>query len=411
MSSVIDVAIIGAGPYGLSIAAHLDAAGVEYRIFGAPMEAWQHHMPSGMRLKSYGESSNLFDPQMSYTLEDFCREKRIDYHPTMISVELETFIAYGKAFQERFAPRVERKQLIALTPTYRGHELHFDNGETVTAKRVVIGVGITPFKRTPPSLAHLPPPLMTHSSDHGLLNSLDGREITIVGSGSSALDIAALASMRGATVTIVSRSPEAHFQNPPDPTPSLLHQALFPTANGLGGGWLLRFYGDAPQLVHLLPDRVRGAILKKTLGPSGGYFIRDQIAQKVTLKLGREIEAAEERGDRVRLTTIAKDGTRETIESDHLVAATGYRVDVGRLAFLAENTRRNLRTVNDTPVLSSDFESSERGLYFVGVASARSFGPVMRFVVGAIYPARRLSRILQQNLLRRPISVSTTLPN
>ena len=171
------------------------------------MEAWQNHMPPGMCLKSYGECSNLFDPESSFTLEDFSHEKGLNYHPSNLPVKLETFIAYGRAFQERFVPKVEPKRLVALNATDCGYELSFDNAETVSAKHVVLAIGVVPFKHTPSSLAHLPATLASHSSDYGEFDRLEGQEVTVLGSGSSALDIAALLSMRGAAVNIVARSP------------------------------------------------------------------------------------------------------------------------------------------------------------------------------------------------------------
>ena len=57
------LAIVGAGPYGLSIAAHLRERGVNFRIFGTPMRTWREQMPRGMLLKSDGFASNLSDPQ------------------------------------------------------------------------------------------------------------------------------------------------------------------------------------------------------------------------------------------------------------------------------------------------------------------------------------------------------------
>src|SRR5450631_3077464 len=138
MKFELDVAIIGAGPYGLSIAAFLNSAGIENRIFGVPMESWRDHMPRGMFLKSYGESSDLFDPRSGFTLKEFCKDRGIEYHDSKVPVSLETFVAYGRAFQERFVPRVEQKRLVALTTTDRGHELLFDNGNCVTARHVVL---------------------------------------------------------------------------------------------------------------------------------------------------------------------------------------------------------------------------------------------------------------------------------
>jgi hypothetical protein len=83
--------------------------------------------------------------------------------------------------------------------------------------------------------------------------------------------------------------------------------------------------------------------------------------------------------------------------TDHVIAATGYRVDIGRLDFLSDNIRASLRFIENAPALSQNFESSVSGLYFVGLASTHCFGPVMRFLFGAGYTARRLSEHLSCN--------------
>jgi hypothetical protein len=83
-----------------------------------------------------------------------------------------------------------------------------------------------------------------------------------------------------------------------------------------------------------------------------------------------------------------------------VIAATGYRVDLRRLAFLHPDLGANVRTVENTPILDSFFESSVPGLYFVGVAAANSFGPVMRFAFGADYTAKRLVRHLAKTKMR-----------
>jgi cation diffusion facilitator CzcD-associated flavoprotein CzcO len=148
----LDVAIIGAGPYALSIAAHLSAAGVENRVFGSPMAFWRDHMPPGMCLKSYGDSSSLFDPKSSFTLAHYCREKGIAYHPSLVPVKLETFVAYGEAFREQFVPGVEPKQLVELASAPGGHELTFDDGVRVIARRVIVAIGVLPYRYVPPEL-------------------------------------------------------------------------------------------------------------------------------------------------------------------------------------------------------------------------------------------------------------------
>ena len=109
MSSPTDVVIVGAGPYGLSIAAHLQECGIRYRIIGRPMQFWISQMPDGMQLKSEGFASNLYDPQGDFTLRDFCAQQAIPYTDIGTPVDKRTFCAYGLAFQKRFVPNVETR--------------------------------------------------------------------------------------------------------------------------------------------------------------------------------------------------------------------------------------------------------------------------------------------------------------
>ena len=109
MTGSVAVAIVGAGPYGLSIAAHLSAQGIEAAVFGAPMDSWRSGMPSGMRLKSEGFATNLSDPAGRFTLKAFCAGEGISYADIGVPVAVETFAAYGLAFQERFVPRLDNR--------------------------------------------------------------------------------------------------------------------------------------------------------------------------------------------------------------------------------------------------------------------------------------------------------------
>ena len=393
MSASVPVAVIGAGPYGLSVAAHLDAQGIDYRIFGEPMQLWQQHMPPGMLLKSDGKSSDLSDPASALTLEAFCQTGGIDFHRSLLPVTVETLVAYGLAFQQRFVPRVERKQLTRLERMNEHFSLHFDDGTWLTAERVILAIGVLAFKRIPGEFAQLPSTLVSHSSAFGPLDRLDGREVAILGAGSSALDLAALLHEHGAHVTVVARGTEFAFLGPPAAHRDLLHRIAAPDSK-MGAGWLLRICDDMPQLIHALPPALRLAIVRRTLGPSSGYFTRDKVIGKVTLQAGRTVVSATENDGRVRLRLRDRDGNEETVERDHVILATGYKLDVGRLPFLTPDILAALRTTGKAPALSANFESSVAGLHFVGYASMASFGPVMRFIAGAPHPARRLARHL-----------------
>jgi cation diffusion facilitator CzcD-associated flavoprotein CzcO len=125
MTSSSKVAIIGAGPYGLSIAAHLHARGIEFRIFGTTMHSWRTRMPSGMFLKSEGFASSLHDLARCFTLKRFCAESGLPYEANGLPVPLETFTAYGLAFQRRLVPNVEDKAVVRLDQSPDGFLLRW----------------------------------------------------------------------------------------------------------------------------------------------------------------------------------------------------------------------------------------------------------------------------------------------
>ena len=109
---------------------------------------------------------------------------------------------------------------------------------------------------------------------------------------------------------------------------------------------------------------------------------------------------------RVHLNVRSADGASREIVTEHIIAATGYKVDLDRLKFLNSEIRSKVKTINGSPVLSSSFESSVPGLYFAGVAAANSFGPVMRFAFGAGFAARTITRALAKSASRATTSVS-----
>jgi thioredoxin reductase len=403
---MLNTAIIGAGPYGLSVAAHLRRSGVPFRIFGRPMDSWRAHMPKGMMLKSDGFASNIYDPESAFTLGQFCAEQGIEYADAGVPVRLDTFSAYGLAFRERMVPELEDKLVKSVNRLQDGFLLQLEDGETVHARSVVLAVGITHFDYVPENLAHLPAEVLSHSARHHEVDRFRGRDVVVIGGGSSALDLAGLLHEAGAHVQLVSRRAELKFHSQPTGKPRSRWQQIRHPQSGLGPGMRSRFFADAPMAFHYLPERLRVEVVRRTLGPSGGWFIRDKVIGKVPLHLGCSPESAEVKNGEVRLRVRSAEGSEREIVAEHLIAATGYRVDLERLKFLSQEIRASLKALNGTPVLSSSFESSIPGLYFVGVAAANSFGPVMRFAFGAGFAARTITRTLTKSLSGEPASVA-----
>ena len=395
-----DVAIIGAGPYGLSIAAHLRARNVDFRIFGSPMRTWRAHMPKGMRLKSEGFASSLYDPESALTLEAYCKEKGHPYADTTLPVPLATFTAYGLEFQRRFVPNLEDKQVVSLRRAGDGCQITLEDGEVVSARRVIMAVGLSYYDYVPPLLSALPETHVSHSSKYGAVDQFKGREVAVVGAGSSALDLAALLHQAGARVQVVTRRPAIRFFDPPQPHPSSFIGHLRNPASGLGRGWKLYLCANAPLVFRRMPEQFRLDKVRQVLGPAPCWFITEEVVGKVPLRLGVSIEGAIVQNGGVRLQLADAAGVPQTLEVEHVIAATGYRVDLRRLTFLDAETRAQIRSVEHTPVLSSNFESSVPGLYFVGASAANTFGPLLRFALGAKFTARRLSRHLAKTAAR-----------
>lgn len=390
---MVDVAIVGAGPYGLSIAAHLKASGVGFRIFGTPMQTWLAHMPRGMRLKSDGFASSLYDPDSTFTLAHYCQQRGLPYADLGLPVALETFASYGVEFQRKFVPELVDAQVLSVERSSSGFQIRLGDGRVVDAKRVVAAVGLSYFSYVAPVLAGLSEEFVTHSSRHCTLDRFRGSEVTVVGAGASAVDVAALLHQVGASVQLVARKPSIRFHDRGQVPRPLIDRLRAPTT-GLGPGWKSLFFTSAPLVFRHLPEPLRLEYVRTHLGPAPGWSVKDNFVGKVPCHLGSTITSARVHGHRVNLELEDSAGKRRTLVTDHVIAATGYKVDLHRISILSSDLVGAIRSVDRTPVLSSYFESSVPGLYFVGAAAANSFGPLLRFAYGARFTAQRLSHHL-----------------
>jgi lysine/ornithine N-monooxygenase len=393
MSDAVDVAIVGAGPYGLSLAAHLSAAGVSCAHFGIPMNLWREAMPKGMFLKSQGFASNLSSPDGEHTLAAFCAATGRPYRGYGLPVPLDTFVAYGLWFQQELVPALRQTLVTEIVPKDGHYEVSLADGGQVHAAGVVVAAGVEHFARLPELLSDLPASVCSHSSAHRDLGTFAGQRVIVLGRGQSALESAALLHESGADVTVVTRKPSLAWNGQPlPPDRSLLKRLREPEA-GLGSGWGTWFYSDHPGLFRRLPAGTRVQRAATALGPAGACWLRERVDRQIPVLASHTLTGAQADETGVRLRFDGPDGAAE-LAADHLIAATGYRSDVSRLTFLSDLLRAGLRTLADTPVVDRHYQSSLRGLYFIGPAVAPAFGPVMRFVFGADHAARTVARSL-----------------
>ncbi|MFD5111175.1 NAD(P)-binding domain-containing protein [Streptomyces sp. NPDC058391] len=394
-----DLVVVGAGPYGLSIAAHAAAAGLDLRVFGRPMAAWRDNMPSGMYLKSEPWASNLSDPRGAYGLAAYAATQGVEArHGVPLPVRF--FASYGLWFADRAAPPVDERTITAVRPCPGGFRLSTDDGESVLARTVALAVGVMPFTDIPAPLRALPAEHVSHSSHHGDLARFEGRDVTVVGAGQAALETAALLAEQGTTVRVVARSGLLNWNTVPPPRERSVARAARAPHTGLGCGWRNWVYAEAPGLFRRLPAPTRTRVFTSALGPAGAWWLRDRVESVVDIRLGARVARAVPAGGRVRLELATSSGRAATVETDHVIAATGFTPGIERLGLLDGELRGGLRTLgpSSAPEANADFESSHPGLFLAGLLSAPSFGPSMRFVYGASYTAERLVRGVRRRL-------------
>ena len=394
--TAVDVAVVGAGPYGLGLAAHLSAAGVRHRIFGHPMSAWSSMSP-GMFLKSFAHATNIRVPQAHRTLPEYCRERNLeDYEPVPIAV----FAEYGKWVQEALVPNVEPLDVTHIRKLDDGFVVTTEGGERVHARRVVVAIGLSYFAHMPGFLSTLPAELASHTATHGDFSCFRGQDVTVVGAGQSALQAAALLHENGATVRILARGDVSwNVQTPRDVRRPFRERLRYPNSI-VGPGrknWVME---HAPTLVHYLPAERRRTLVETHLGPTGAWWLRDRVEGVVPVETGVSIVKAVPEREGLNIRTDGSGGERG-FHTDHVIAGTGYRVDVGRIGFLDEQLVPAIAHRGGSPVLSRHFESTVDGLYFIGPSSAGSFGPLFRFVAGSYYTVPVLARHLTAKSVAR----------
>jgi hypothetical protein len=375
------VAIVGAGPLGLAVAAHLRDARVSAFVCGQTMEFWRDQMPRGMMLRSPLRATSISSPRRELSLESW---SSAEARATASPLPLEDFIAYGEWFQQRAAPDLDPRKASSIEHAGASFRIALEGGEELRVQRVVVAGGIAPFPYIPPELRALPPTLVSHSSQYGDLGQFAGRSVVVLGGGQSAVETAALLREAGAEVELIFREDRIVWL---DAQPAWrLPKTGAPT--GVGGprsSWL----AAAPDLFRRLPQALQPRIAFRCIRPAAAAWLHTRT-DAVPMTAGETIVTAEPRGDQIHLAL--RSGAER--EVDHLLLATGYDVDVRRYPFLTPGLLEKVKLIDGYPMLGPGLESSLPGLYFVGAPAARTFGPVMRFVTGSCYAAPAVARSL-----------------
>jgi FAD-dependent urate hydroxylase len=379
----LDVVILGAGPYGISAAAHLQTIpGLRTHVFGEPMVFWRRNMPAGMLLRSPWEATHIADPRGTLTLDAYVAARG---NHLSTPIPLERFVDYGRWFQGHVAPNIDTRQVVQVERCANGFLVMTDDGEVMHSRRVVVAAGIAAFARRPPEFDGLPTDLASHSCDHGDLRRFAGERVLVVGGGQSALEAAALLYESGCDVEVAVRKPAIHWLGWKSRISRVKAlESLLYSSRDVGPAGLSQLVAR-PNFFRRLPRRLQDWTDRRAIRPAGAYWLQRRI-RGIKIRTGVRFRGAIATGKQLR---IASNDAGEQV-FDHALLATGYRIDIAKYKFLSPQVINGIERAGGYPLLKPGLESTVPGLHFLGAPAAWSFGPLLRFVAGTHYAVRSL---------------------
>ena len=386
-----DVVVVGAGPYGLSAASHLLGRGLKVAIFGKPMNLWREHMPRGMYLRSHWWAANLSDPQKKYTFEQFFKTSQYE---KCYPLPIQAFIDYGLWFQKQAVPNVDEAYVSSIESRSHQFLLTLADGRLVQSQAVVMAIGLYYYAYRPVEYDGMSVELVSHSVDHYDLSRFAGKQVVVIGGGQSAVEYSALLYEAGAAVQLVSRRPIHWLAPDRDQSRSLFEQLRAPRA-GIAPGWKNWAVEHLPYLFYRFPQAKKDHFVRNRSIANATDWLKERVIGKVGLHEGQQVQQVKEVDNGVELVL----SNNEIVRADHVTLATGYRVNIKRLPMLHPSLLSTIETELDIPTLSPWFESSVPGLFFIGLTTVRSFGPLNRFVVGDKAAAQRVASAVARRVV------------
>lgn len=358
---MLDLVIIGAGPYGISLAAHASAHGLTYKLLGYPMHFWQNQMPQEMFIRTNPISIGLSDPQNMFTLDRFSEETGVEITTPL---PRPVFVHYAMWFADKtnvvFTPEyVSHLQRVEVSKD--GYSVITESGQMYSAHNVIVATGLQHYAYIPEVFAEISSDLVSHTFGYSSFSSFTGKKVAVIGSGQSAWEAAALLHLADSECELLYRRE----------TPNYSVKA----ATGIELIELANTFYD-------LPLEQKQARWAKPAG-SIANFLRPYVEGKIRETAHVSVEQAATTADG-KLFLKLTNGEHRIV--DHVLAATGFQIQLDRVPFidqhLLQQIKREEAGYDQYPLLDAHFQSSLPGLYFAGPLSSHTHGPAFRFIAG-----------------------------
>jgi cation diffusion facilitator CzcD-associated flavoprotein CzcO len=379
---MLDLIIIGAGPYGISLAAHAAASRLSYVLLGYPMHFWKHQMPQDMFIRTPPEFCSLSDAEDELTIQRFAAETGAELASPL---PRPVFVDYALWFAEKAGVRFTPELAVALSKDDGVYTAVTERGQHIQARNAVVATGVEHYKYMPDVFRSLPPHLVSHTSGYTSFAAFAGKKVAVVGSGQSAWEAAALLHKEGSDVELLYRRPAANYAG------SRLSERY------------LRMLGYA---FYKLPRAVKKTHWGQSEG-SVAHFLRPYVEGKVP-ETGNVTVVRAEPAPNGKASLFLSDGSGRIV--DHVLSASGFRINLDRVPFLSPELLREIERepeYSQFPKLGESFESSVEGLYFAGPLSSHSHGPTFRFLLGLRKASRAIMAGMANKYPQRPRPEST----
>jgi FAD-dependent urate hydroxylase len=349
------------------------------------MSFWEEQMPKGMLVRSAWSASSLSDPSGRFSLSAYEKEQS---YPFLRPLPGEEMSRYARWFQARAVPDLDERLISTVERGDSGFVLRTEDGDCIAAGRVVIATGLHSFPFSPSQFDALGEELATHSMRVAEPARFADQSVVVIGSGQSAVETAALVCEAGAKVELIARAPAIRWLARGEKLRTFdpLLQRLLYAPTDVGPAGVSRLVA-MPNLFRRVPRSLQDRLAYRSIRPAATSWLMDRSTD-VTMTFDQQVVDARPLGSGVRLRL---DNGSER-EVDHVILATGYKIDVARESVIGESLRGQVELHQGYPVLRAGFESSVSALHFVGAYSAWSFGPIMRFIAGTDFTARTVTK-------------------